>query len=166
MFLSCDSDILTALTSLGEEYPSPAMLSHLERFVCMLYRTKVYTKVNELRWFLYSNRSAEGESLPTTIGSLTPHVRRAHYIVVIWIKASESHPCLPYPTEFGWTLDATTKRFDPVRCLHPPASEAMMKLVKCGCKKECTGNCSCRNNKIPCTELYSCLSYIAATTNQ
>ena len=53
--------------------------------------------------------------------------------VMIWIKASESHPCLPSPTEFGWTLDATTKRFDPVRCLQPPAPEAMMKLVKCGC---------------------------------
>ena len=88
----------------------------------------------------------------TTIGSLTTHVRRAHYIAMIWIKASGSHPCLPSLTEFDWTIDATTKRFDPVRCLHPPAPEAMMKLVKCGCKKGCTGNCSCRNNKIPCTE--------------
>ena len=130
------------------------MLFHLERFVCMLYRSKVYTKVNELRWFLYSNRAAEGESLPPTIGSLTPHVRRAHYIVVIWNKASESHPCLPSPTEFGWALDATTKRFDPVRCLKPPTPESMMKLVKFGCKNGCTGNCSCRNNKIPCTKMY------------
>ena len=128
------------------------MLTHLERFVCMLYRTKVYTKVNELRWFLYLNRAAKGESLPTTIGSPTTHVRRAHYIVGIWNKASESHPCLPSLTEFDWTLDATTKPFDPVRCFYPPAPEAMMKLVKCGCKIGCTGNCSCQNNKIPCTE--------------
>ena len=140
------------MASLGEEYPSPVMLTQFERFVCMLYRIKVYTKVNELRWFLYSNRAAEGESLPTTIGSSTPHVRRAHYIAMIWIEASESHPCLPSLTEFDWTLDATTKRFDPVRCLHPPAPEAMMKLVKFGCKIGSTGNCSCRNNKIPCTE--------------
>ena len=73
-------------------------------------------------------------------------------IILLLIKASESPPCLPYLTEFDWTLDATTTRFDPVRCLHPPAPEAIMKLVKCGCKKGCTGNCSCRNNKIPCTE--------------
>ena len=145
------------MASLGEEYPSPAMLSHLERFVCMLYRTKVYTKSNELRCFLYLNRAAEAESLPPTIGSLTPHVRRAHYIVVIWLKASESHPCLPSPTEFGWTLDATTKRLDPIRCLKLPTPESMMKLVKFGCKKECTGNCSCRNNKIPCTEICTAL---------
>ena len=135
------------------------MLSHLERFVCMLYRSKVYTKVNELRWFMYSNRAAEGGSLPPTIGFSTPHVRRAHYIVGIWNKASESHPCLPSlsTTEFSWTLDATTKRFDPVRCLKPPTPESMMKLVKFGCKKGCTGNCSCRNNNIPCTEMCTAL---------
>ena len=128
------------------------MLSHLERFVCMLYRSKVYTKVNELCCLLYSNRTAEAESLPPTIGCFTPHVRRAQYIAMVWIKASESHPCLPSPTEFCWTLDATTIRFDPVRYLQPPAPDAMMKLVKFGCKKGCTENCSCRNNKIPCTE--------------
>ena len=112
------------------------MLSHLEQFVCMLYRSKVYTKVNELRWFLYSNRAAEGESLPPTIGSSTPQVRRAHYIAMIWIKTSESHPYLPSPTEFGWTLDATTKRCDLFRCLQPPAPEAMTELVSVAAKKD------------------------------
>ena len=44
-------------------------------------------------WFLYSNRAAEG---PTS-GSLDLHIRRAHYISMIWRKASENHPCLPGP---------------------------------------------------------------------
>ena len=58
--------------------------------------------MNELRWFLFSNRAAEGENLPPTSGSLVLHIRRAHYIAMIWKKAYESHPRLPAPTEFSW----------------------------------------------------------------
>ena len=47
------------------------MHAQLERFVC------IYTKVNELRWFFYSNRAAEGENLPPTCGLLDLHIRRS-----------------------------------------------------------------------------------------
>ena len=62
-FLSCDDEILDALAMLGSgnDLPTDACFQ-LERFVCILYRSKIYTKVNELRWFLYSNRLAEGEN--------------------------------------------------------------------------------------------------------
>ena len=30
--------------------------------VCVLYRSQIHTKINELRWLLYSNRAAEGET--------------------------------------------------------------------------------------------------------
>ena len=134
-------------------------LAQLERFVCMLYRSKTYTKVNELRWFLYSNRAAEGESLPPTLSSLIPHIQRAHYITMIWKKAGVSHPCLPSPANYGWNFDAATCHFSPVRCLNPPAPEAFLNLVKCGCKSGCKGKCSCQNNNIPCTEVCGCLGY-------
>lgn len=156
-FMSCDDEILDALAMLGNDIDLPAdVCSQLERFVCIFYRSKIYTKVNELRWFLYSNRAAEGENLPPTSGSLDLHIRRAHYISMIWRKACETHPCLPAPTAFGWTFDAGSSYFSPVRCLNPPAPEAVLHLIKCGCKRGCEGRCSCRKNNIPCTEVCGC----------
>ena len=85
--MSCDDEILDALAMLGNDIYLPAdVCSLLERFVCILYRSDIYTKVNELRWFLFSNRAAEGENLPPTSGSLDLHIRRAHYIAMIWKK--------------------------------------------------------------------------------
>ena len=103
-FMSCDDKILGDLSMLGNDNKLPSdACSQLERFVCILYRSKIYTKVNELRWFLYSNRSAEGENLPPTSGGLDLHIRRSHDISIIWRKASENHSCLPEPAAFGWS---------------------------------------------------------------
>ena len=60
VFMACDDDILNALESLGHRDLSQEEYDQLERFVCQLYKSKVYTKVNEFQWFLYSNRAAEG----------------------------------------------------------------------------------------------------------
>ena len=60
--MACDDDILNALESLGQRDLSQEEYDKLERFVCQLYKSKVYIKVNEFRWFLYSNRAADGES--------------------------------------------------------------------------------------------------------
>ena len=157
VFMSCDDEILDALAMLGNGIDLPAdVCSQLERFVCILYRSEIFTKVNELRWFLFSNRAAEGENLPPTSGSLDLHILRAHYITMIWRKACESHPCLPAPTEFGWKLDTDSSHFSPVFCLLKPAPESILHLIKCGCKRGCEGRCSCRKNNIPCTEACGC----------
>jgi len=52
--MSCDDEILDALTMLGNynDLPSDAC-SQLKRFVCVLYRSEIHTTVKELRWFLY-----------------------------------------------------------------------------------------------------------------
>ena len=60
VFMSCDNKILDALASLGKSDPSLEVSSQLEHFVCLLFKSKMYTKVNGLRWFLFSNRGAEG----------------------------------------------------------------------------------------------------------
>jgi len=117
------------LAMLGNDNNLPSdACSQLEGFVCVLYRSKIHTKVNELRWFLYSNRAAEGENIPPTSGSLDLHIRRAHYIATIWRKANENHPRLPAPTAFVWTFDAGLSHFSPVRCLNPSAPEAVLYL--------------------------------------
>ena len=88
VFIACDDDILSYLKCLGHRYLSQEEYDQLERFVCQL--CKSYIKVNELRWFLYSNRAAEGESLSPMTGSLTLHIQRAHCIAIILGKAGES----------------------------------------------------------------------------
>ena len=88
VFMACDDNILNDLKCLGHRYLSQEEYDQLERFVCQL--CKSYIKVNELRWFLYSNRAAEGESLPTMTDSLTLHIQRAHYVAIILRKAGES----------------------------------------------------------------------------
>lgn len=78
---------------------------------------------------------------------------------MIWRKATESHPSLPSPVEYGWQLLSDDGPYIAIRSSDPPAPEAVMNLIKCGCKKGCTGLCSCRSNSIPCTELCGCVNY-------
>jgi len=100
--------------------------------VCVLYRSQIHTKVNELRWLFYSNRAAERENLPSTSGSrglaYSSHTLHSH---------GSSH-------------------FSPVRCLNAPAPEAVLYLIKCRCKSGCERRCSCHINNIPCTEVCGC----------
>ena len=49
--------------------------------------------------------------------------------------------------------------YTPIRCVNPPAPEAVINLVKCGCKKSCTGCCSCSKDNIPCTEVCGSVGY-------
>ena len=62
VFMASDDDILNYLDYLDHRDILQEGYDQFERFVCQLYTSKVYTKVNDFRWFLYSNRAAEGES--------------------------------------------------------------------------------------------------------
>ena len=120
----------------------------------------MYTKVNELRWFLFSNRGSEGEHLPPTTGSLKLHIQRAHYVAMIWRKADECHPSLPSSVQYGWQLLSSDGTYIPVLCSNPPTPEAVMHLVTCSCRKGCTGGrCSPYSNNIPCTEVCGCVEF-------
>ena len=77
-FMFCDDEILDALAMLGNDTDLPAdACSQLERFVCALYRSKFHTKVNELRWFLYSN--------------LQPKEKLSHQPLVHWNSTFVGH---------------------------------------------------------------------------
>jgi len=102
-FMSCDDEILDSL----------AMLGNNKRFVCILYRSKIHTKVNQLRWFLHSNRAAEGEDLLPTSSSLHLHIRWAHYIAMIWKNTGEISYASQHPMNLVGLLtqvQITTRR--------------------------------------------------------
>ena len=46
----------------------------------------------------------------------------------------------------------------PIKCLKPAAPEAMLALVKCGCKLGCgkERHCVCLRNKLACTNACAC----------
>ena len=60
--MDCDDDILNYLDYLDDRDILQEGYEQFELFVCQLYTSKVYTKVDDFRWFLYSNRADEGES--------------------------------------------------------------------------------------------------------
>ena len=94
VFMTCDDDILNALECLDHWDLSQEGIDQFEWFACQLYTSKIFTKVNDFRWLLYSNCTAEEEILPPTTGSLTMHIQRTHYVAMIWRKAREIHPRL------------------------------------------------------------------------
>ena len=110
---------------------------------------KKYSNVYDLRWFLYSNREAQAESLPPTKSALELHTMRARYISMIWKCSFESVMCLPSIEDFGWEKD-NQAFISPLRCRIPPAPESVINLIKC-CTELCTcfqSSCNNPHNKI------------------
>ena len=134
VFLQCDDLILNALATLGTANElSSEIYQELERFVCLLYKSKSHSSVGSLRWFLYSNKEAEAESLPPTSSALRLHIMRANFITIIWKKADKKFQLLPPVCNFGWKSESDSY-IAPLRCTKPPAPDAVINLVKCGCK--------------------------------
>ncbi|CAB3980183.1 Hypothetical predicted protein [Paramuricea clavata] len=135
----------------------PAQVKDLEQFVCRVYCSKGPKTLPALRWTLFRSKYLEGEMLPPTRAALLPHIVRA--------MCDKSYPLncpsLPPIEENGWSLDEGV--YVPVRCLTPPAPQAVIELTKCSCKTECKGRCSCFKNGLPCTPLCKC--YVGNCTN-
>jgi hypothetical protein len=155
---SADDDIVHALQSLGEEdFELEANLDGIQKLLCLVYSpvTKA-TKVNVLRWELFSKRNMEAEKLPPTLGALIPHIKRASLIARISKGYRNAINLIPPLAENGWEIAHDI--LEPPKCLEQPAPQAVLELVKCGCKGRCQGrsNCSCLKNDMPCTELCKC----------
>ena len=76
--------------------------------------------------------------------------------MIIWNNGIVSNPCIPCPLDYGCYEDED-RSIKPVMTNNPPAHEAIINLVKCGCaKSKCTTtHCSCANAipPLPCTDL-------------
>ena len=154
-FLEADDSVLNALAKLGREEEAGADIKvGIERFVCQIYlpRTDI-TTVKELRWFLFRKKQAE---LPPRQAALHQAILRAHFQLLVWNKDTEPNPVLPSPSDYGWAME--NAEWVPVMTTLPPAPEAVIELVKCGCSKErcSTNRCQCRRAGLLCTDLCSC----------
>ena len=169
-YLSLDAadDIVATFSSLGQLDISamqvinsklPVELVALERFVCATYAPSGSNTLSSLRWELFQSRNLEGELLPPTVGTLFPHIQRTNFICMRDKSYTSPRPILPSLENNGWNLREDGSGYEPVRCIRPPAPYAVLELVKCGCRKSCSGNCSCLKNNLPCTPLCKCFAW-------
>ena len=72
----------------------------------------------------------------------------------IWGQALIASPELPSPADWGWVkvLDQWCPHWTHLQ----EASKVCRELIKCGCKKQCIGNCKCHRSNLCCTHLCAC----------
>jgi hypothetical protein len=135
-----------------------ANVDEIERFVVLLYsRTSQLSKVNEARKQLFAYGGRQLDNIPPTRAALLQHVKRAAYQAGhIWGKAHIADPSLPSPSEWGWEKTTEDGQWTPTWTTLPEASKSCRELVKCNCKKQCLGRCTCFKSNLKCTQLCFC----------
>ena len=87
------------------------------------------------------------QNLPPTTSAAQYVSFRVYKTVQDWLGNEALHKA----TEWGWEL--VKGNLHPKKMDKPPAPEALMKIMKCGCKLYCDSNiCSCKKYGLYCTE--------------
>ena len=113
----------------------PPQVKKLEKFVCQVYSSLGVMDLPTLRWEMFRTRNMEGEMLPPTRAALLPHIARANYAAMRDKSYTIPCPQLPAIEESGWRFD--TGVYLPLHSLVSPVPNAVIELIKCGCKKMC-----------------------------
>ena len=128
-----------------------SVLLLLERFVVLLYdRRGSSMSVNDARRWVFTMKGRSIENCPPTSDALLQHIRRAVLQSICWRQALLVEQELPDREHFGW------KGLSPVWMTVAEAAKSCQELVKCGCKKVCSGRCKCKKGGFKCTELCQC----------
>ena len=128
----------------------------IELFVVTLYSRTFNTKsVNEARIILFAQESRQIDNIPPTKHALIEHVKRAIYQAgFVWAQSLSRIQELPPPQNWGW--QDVEGNWHPLWTILPEVSKACQILTRCGCEKNCTGNCKCHKCQLPCTQLCTC----------
>ena len=92
------------------------MIDDLESFTCCLHGRSRFSKVDEMRHHLLTDKCGEEvisasqntnlATLPPSRCSLKQHIRSCNYQVTIWKRGDQPVPDIPNPTEgYGWILN-------------------------------------------------------------
>ena len=159
IYLKADDHVLKALQMISQtEKVTEDLHSALARFVCTVYSPKgiQIDNIPELRWYLFCKHMAESDKLPPTLGALKQHVLRAHVQASVWGQADIAQQEFIDPLQNGYHKDKDGQ-LKPVPTELLPAPEAIIEMVRCQCKADCSSNrCSCKSLGLPCTELCQC----------
>lgn len=156
-YMKADIDLPRAFMKLPVE-GDLTVKNELAKFVCSRYCPKgVYiASIPYLRWHLFCKQLAESNKLPPTLGALEEHINCVRLQSRVWCQATLMQQQPFEPLTFGYYKD-TGGQILPVTTKILPAPQAIIELVRCQCKTNCsTQRCSCRKNDLTCTELCSC----------
>ena len=159
MYLKADDHVIRCLLTLSQTSDvTEDMVTTLARFVCTAYLPKgiQIDNIPELRWYLFCKHMAEGDKLPPTLGALKQHILRAHIQARVWGQADIAQQEFMDPLENGFYKD-NNDYMQPIRTESLPAPEAIIEMVRCQCKTDCSSHrCSCRSKELSCTDLCLC----------
>ena len=112
----------------------------LERFIILMYcKTSDETDIHQARHRLFaSGRSID--HIPPTRGALFEHFRRATLQTKLWMLCLIKNPEIPSPLNYGWMYTEDKNSIIPKWSNLPVVSDILWQLIKCKCKKKCTGN--------------------------
>ena len=146
-------DVIEALCTLCDVADmSEDLQLTLVQYICIQV-----SSISELRWHLFCKYMAESEKLPLTLGTLKQHILRARVQARIWGQAAVHQQELLDPLENGYHRDSDDGQLKPTTTDVPPAPEAIVEMVRCQCKGNCSSNrCSCKSKNLPCTDLCLC----------
>ncbi len=158
-YLKADDDIVAAFATLCTDAElSEDLYTTLARFVCSAYCPKGVniSSIPELRWHLFCKNMAENDRLPPTVGALRQHIMRVHIQAYVWGQSAISQQTFLDPLKNGYHKD-TCDQLKPTTTDILPAAKAIIEMVRCQCKTECSSQrCSCRAKNLTCTDLCMC----------
>lgn len=158
-FMEADDEVTDCLSQLGRtaSIPSDDTMALIEKLVCQLYLPKTeLSSVSELRWWLFLKKKAQSERFSPTQAALREAILRAHHQALVWNNDIVANPTLSSPEKFGLGLHG--EKWVPIMTTLPPATQAIIHLVKGKCAKErcSTSRCQCQKNGLNCTDLCGC----------
>jgi len=170
LFIAAENDVSEALCMLCDDVDTSEDLQlTLAKFVCTAYRPKgiQFSSIPELRWHLFCKYMAESEKLPPTSGALKQHILRAYVQArVLGQAAAVPQQELFDRLENGYHRDSDDGQLQPTTTDVPPAPEAIVEMVRCQCKGNCSSNrCSCKSKNLPCTDLCLCNTQCESDAN-
>ena len=124
------------------------------KIICLIYDEKAeHFNLNEIglkkieQNVIKSINSVNVQKLPPTNSAAKYHSYRVYYQVQVWLGNKNLDP-----KDWGWEL--IDGNLFPRKMDTPPAPQALMKIIKCGCKLHCdTNQCTCKKNRLFCTDL-------------
>ena len=118
----------------------------IERFVVLLYsRTGSTASVNDARCWLFTIKSGCISNYPPTLNALFQYIYRSNLQSSSWCQAWNLPQLLADWCKFGW--DGASSTWMTIA----EATKSCQKLVKCWCKKNCSGRCKCKKEGFRCT---------------
>ena len=147
---------LQAMAMIGSSYTTPTSVTNQsQKFVCQMYGFPKLEEVDECRYSLFCTKNKQSHNLPPCQDALMKHTQRANFQAAIWRRALEQDPDVPSPDGYGWTISDNCINIDWMSL--PPAPEALLDLVICGCTGFCsTRHCSCHRSGLSCTDSCQC----------